>query len=165
MTDRIAIPKSRRMLLSWVNIALHLHMAMFNIGKAVAFVSKKEEDADELIKKAKFIYDRIPETEIPKEYKPRVEYKFCQMNFPELDSSIRGFPQGADQLRQFTFSAIMADEMAFWENAQLMYAASFPTLEGGGKFTAISSPAPGFFKRLVFDRLEDNVANDSSESG
>jgi hypothetical protein len=122
-------------------------------GRSVAFVSKKEDDADELIRKAKFILEHIPEEEWPKELRPKWEYKYGQLFFPELNSKIQGFPQGADQLRQYTFSAIMADEMAFWEDAEQMFAASFPTLEGGGRFTAISSPAPGFFKRLVFDRI------------
>jgi hypothetical protein len=75
---------------------------------------------------------------------------------------IQGFPQGADQLRQFTFSGILADEMAFWNDAQEMYSASFPTLEGGGRFTAISSPGAGFFKALVFDQL-DRFGNEKEE--
>jgi len=47
--------------------------------------------------------------------------------------------------------------MAFWSDAEKMYSASIPTLEGGGKLTGVSSPAPGFFKRLVFDTLDSEV--------
>lgn len=151
----VAVPKSRRMFMSWCNIALHTHLAMWHKGRDVAFVSKKEDDADELVRRAKFIIENIPEQKIPKELVPKWEYKYGKLTFPEIGSSIQGFPQGADQLRQFTFSALMADEMAFWDKAEEMYSASFPTLEGGGRFTAISSPGPGFFKRLVFDKLEE----------
>lgn len=153
----IAVPKSRRMFMSWMNIALYLWDTMFNIGRANAFVSKKEDDADELIKRAKFILEHIPEDLIPKDLIPKYEYTYGKLKFPELNSTIQGFPQGSDQLRQFTLSGILGDEMAFWDDAQLMYSASFPTLEGGGRFTAISSPGPGFFKQLVFDELDDKT--------
>lgn len=150
----IAVPKSRRMFMSWMNIALYTWDTAFHIGKFNAFVSKKEDDANELIVKSKFILDNIPETALPREFIPKYDDTYGKLKFPELNSMIQGFPQGADQLRQFTFSGILGDEMVFWEDAQAMYAASFPTLEGGGRFTAISSPGPGFFKRLVFDQLD-----------
>lgn len=150
----IAVPKSRRMVMSWTNVALYTWDTMFNVGIANAFVSKKEDDADELVRRSKFIVENLDEELLPKALIPAHEYKFGKLSFPEINSSIEGFPQGADQLRQFTFSGILADEMAFWENAQAMYSSSVPTLEGGGRFTAISSRAPGFFKRLVHDQLD-----------
>lgn len=149
----IAVPKSRRMFMSWMNIILYTWDTAFHIGRFNAFVSKKEEDANELVVRAKFVLDRIPEACIPKALMPKYEYTFGKLRFPELNSMIQGFPQGADQLRQFTFSGILADEMAFWDNAEDMYSGAFPTLEGGGRFTAISSAAPGFFKYLVHDQL------------
>lgn len=54
--------------------------------------------------------------------------------------------------------------MAFWEDSQKMYASAMPTIEGGGKFTAISSAGPGFFKRLVFDNLDDELTDAAEES-
>jgi len=158
---KILVPKSRRMYMSWANIALYLWDTMFHVGRYNAFVSRKEESADELVKRAEFIYDNIPESVIPKDLLPRKEPKFCHLAFPEIESRIQGFPQGADQLRQFTFSGILGDEMAFWSDAQKMYAASIPTLEGGGRFTGVSSPAPGFFKALVFDKLELYTGGDT----
>jgi hypothetical protein len=150
----LAVPKSRRMFMTWANITLYLWDTVFHLGRNNAFVSKKEDDSDELVKKAKFILDNIPEHEIPKDLLPRYKYTQCKLEFASIDSIIRGFPSGADQLRQFTFSGILGDEVAFWDNAEQMYAASFPTLEGGGRMTLVSSPAPGFFKRLVFDMLD-----------
>lgn len=151
----IAVPKSRRMMMSWVNIALFTWDAMWNRGRAYAFVSKKEDDSDDLVKRAKFVVENLDEKLVPKELVPRCEYKYGKLTFPDIGSSISGFASGADQLRQFTFTGILADEIAFWTEAQKMYAASFPTLEGGGRFTAVSSPAPGFFKALVMDDLEE----------
>lgn len=151
---RIAVPKSRRMFMSWANIVLYLHDTLFNIGRHQGFVSKKEEDADHLITRAEFIYDHIPEDKIPRALLPKKSRKYCHLDFPEIHSKIQAFASGADQLRQFTLSGILADEMAFWPDAQKMYSGAMPTLEGGGRITCISSAGPGFFKELVFDRLD-----------
>ena len=150
----MAIPKTRRMTFSWTTICLYLHDAIFNRVRNFAFVSKKEDDADDLIRRAKFIFDHIPEDKIPRALLPECEYKFNSLSFPSLDSKIRGFPQGADQLRQFTFSGIFGDESAFWDQAEEFYSATFPTIDGGGRMTLVSSPAPGFFKRLCFDAMD-----------
>lgn len=159
----IAVPKSRRMFMSWMNIALYTWDTTFHLGRFNGFVSKKEDDADELVKRAKFILDHIPPDKLPRDLIPRYDYTYGKLKFPETNSMLQGFPQGADQLRQFTFSGLMFDEMAFMDNAQNAYSSSFPTLEGGGRFTALSSPAPGFFKRLVFDQL-DSLGRDTEET-
>lgn len=150
----LGVPKTRRMTMSWYTIALYVWDTIFNEGRFNAFVSKKEDDAHELVMRAKFIIDHIPEDKIPRGYLPRYEHKFCVLEFPEIQSKIEGFPQGADQLRQFTFSGIFGDESAFWENAQKFYSASYPTIDGGGRMTLVSSPAPGFFKKLCFDAMD-----------
>lgn len=150
----MAIPKTRRMTMSWYTIALYVWDTIFHKGRFNAFVSKKEDDADELVKRAKFIVENIPPEMIPKELIPKHVPKYCSLEFPEIQSKIEGFPQGADQLRQFTFSGIFGDESAFWEQAQQFYSASFPTIDGGGRMTLVSSPAPGFFKKIVFDAID-----------
>lgn len=155
---RIAVPKSRRMFMSWCCISLHLWDALFHQGRNIAVVSKKEDDADEIIQRAEFILNNLREEDWPTELRPKWTKTFNKIVFPQLDSQIQGFPQGADQLRQFTFSRIMADEMAFWDKASEMYASTVPTLDGGGAITAISSAAPGFFKQLVYDELTDDKA-------
>ena len=150
----IAVPKSRRMTMSWITISLYVWETIFHKGRFTAFVSKKEDDADFLVKRAKFIIDNLDRTKIPQDLIPAYEDKFCFLNFPELNSKIQGFPQGADQLRQYTFSGIFGDESAFWENAEKFYSASLPTIDGGGRMTLVSSPAPGFFKKLCFDAMD-----------
>ena len=154
----IAVPKSRRMTMSWTNIALYLWDTIFHQGRLNAFVSKKEEDAKELVERAEFIFDHIPTDLIPKSLLPKKKTKSSPpvLEFPEINSKIQGFPMGADQLRQFTFSGILGDECAFWPEAMKFYSAAFPTLEGGGRMSLISSPAPGFFKKLVYDKLDSD---------
>lgn len=150
----IGVPKSRRMFMSWVNIGLFTWDTMFHIGRHAGVVSKKEEDADQLIERMKFILEHIPEAELPKDLRPQWERVYCELRFPELNSKVHAYPQGADQLRQYTFSRLLFDEMAFWPDAEAAFASAMPTLEGGGGCTAISSPAEGFFQRLVFDQID-----------
>jgi len=160
----LAIPKSRRMTCSWSFIADNVHDVMFGKGRFNAFVSKKEDDAGELVSRAEFIYNNIPEWRIPRELLPKLKNgKMKQsppiMEFEETYSKIQGFPQGASQLRQFTLSRIFGDECAFWENAEEFYSASKPTIDGGGGMDLVSSRAPGFFKKLVFDELDRKDLN------
>lgn len=146
---------------SWNFISLYLWDTIFHPGRFNGFVSKKEDDAGELVERAEFIYNQIPEWRIPRALLPKIKAgKMTRqppvLEFPEINSKIQGFPQGAGQLRQYTLSGILGDECAFWEQAQQFYSASQPTLEGGGRMTLISSRSPGFFKKLVFDRLDSD---------
>lgn len=155
----IACAKSRRMFCSWNFISLYLHDTVFRSGRFNAFVSKKEDDAGDLISRAEFIFRTIPEWRIPRALLPALKNgKMSKqpplMEFEEINSKLQGMPQGAEQLRQYTLSGILGDECAFWENAQEFYSASKPTLDGGGKMTLISSRSPGFFKKIVFDQLD-----------
>lgn len=154
MCPLLAIPKTRRMTFSWTTIGLYTHDFIFQKVRFFAFVSKKEEDANELVLRAKFILDHIPEDKIARELIPKYNYTFNNLKAPEVDSKIQGFPQGADQLRQFTFSGVFGDESAFWDQAEEFYSATLPTIDGGGRMTLVSSVAPGFFKRLCFDAMD-----------
>ena len=146
----LAIPKSRRMMMTWTMALCHLWLAMFHEGANVFFVSDKEEKSDALVKRAEFIFDHIPAGRL---LLPKKRSKFCLMEFPGLNSCIRGVPQGAGQLRQYTATAIFADEIAFWERGQETFSASRPTIEGGGRFTCVSSAQEGFFQDLCFDTI------------
>jgi hypothetical protein len=151
---RFLVPKSRRVLVSWTMVALHCWLARFFPGTTVAFVSRKQglndsEGAAELVRRVKFIEEHLPVELEPLPF----QYNFARLKYPSIGSEVMGVAQGADQLRQYTLTAIFADEMAYWELAHDTYSASIPTLEGGGRFTGVSSANPGFFKQAVFDSL------------
>jgi len=159
---KLAIPKSRRMTASWTFISLSLWDCLFHKGRSWALCSKKEEDSKELIQRAKFIYDHIPEEILSKNLLPKLKRGEMQssppvMDFEEIYSKLQGFPAGANQLRQRGFSGILQDECCFWENAEDAYASAKPTIDGGGRMVMISSRSiedGGFFKKIVFDRLD-----------
>lgn len=159
---KLAIPKSRRMTVSWTFIALAVWDVIFHKGRSWAFTSKKEEDAKELVERAEFILNHIPPEVLGKEYIPKVKNGKMQtsppvLDFPEVSSRIQGFPQGGNQLRQRGFSGILEDECAFQEESEDTYAAAEPTIKGGGRMIKVSSRAVddgGFFKKIVFDKLD-----------
>lgn len=155
----IAVPKSRRMTMSWTCIALNLWLAIFGKGRHIAFVSKKEDDAADLVSRAEFIFNHIPEDKIPRGLLPKIKGGKATkappiLEFEGTSSIIRGTAMGADQLRQFTFTSIFGDESAFWPEAEKFYAAAKPTIDGGGRMTLVSSRSPGFFKKIVFDQID-----------
>jgi hypothetical protein len=155
----LAIPKSRRMVCSWGFIAMFTWDTIFHPGRFNAFVSKKEDDSGELVSRAEFIYHKIPDWRIPRGLLPKLENNKMSkqppvMNFADIHSKIQGFPQGSDQMRQFTFSGMLFDEWAFWDQAQAAYSGAKPTLDGGGRLVGISSRSPGFFKKVVFDQMD-----------
>lgn len=148
----LAIPKSRRMMLTWCMLACHLWQALFFPRSAVFIQSKKEDDSDFLMgdKRMLFIYNQLPKA-IPW---PTVVHKHCSLEFSN-GSYVRGVAQGADQLRQFTATCVLCDEMAFWEQAMSTWTALKPIIQGGGKVAMISSAGPGFFQRIVEGRIKD----------
>jgi len=156
---KLAIPKSRRLTVSWTFIGLALHNCIFFKGRSWALVSKKELDSLELIQRAKFIYDHIPEDKIPRSLLPKLKRDDMQsspptMEFPETYSKLMGFPSGANQMRQRGFSGLFFDEAAFWEDAEAAYASAEPTVKGGGSLWMVSTRFPGFFKKIVYDQLD-----------
>ena len=158
---KVALPKSRRMTVSWTIIAFALWDVIFHKGKFWAFTSKKEEDAKELVSRAEFIFKNIPKDMISPELLPKLKNDRMQtsppvLDFEEIYSKIQGFPQGGNQLRQRGCSGIFEDECAFQEESEDTYVAAEPTIKGGGRMIKVSSRAiedKGFFKRIVFDQL------------
>lgn len=161
---KLAIPKSRRLTVSWTFIALAVWDVIFHKGRSWAFVSKKELDSLELVQRAKFIYDHIPPEMIAPDLLPKPKRGEMQssppvLEFAEIYSKIMGFPSGGNQLRQRGFSGILEDECAFWEDAEAAYASAEPTIKGGGRMVMVSTRYPGFFKKIVYDRLDEKDLN------
>ena len=87
----IAIPKSRRMMITWLTVYLHLWLAMWHPGVAAFFVSESERKSEDMVKKAEFMFRHIPDDVM---LKPKVKTRQCLIEFPGLDCFIRGLPDG-----------------------------------------------------------------------
>ena len=85
-----------------------------------------------------------------------------EIRFPN-GSKIVGIPEGADQLRQFTSSSILADEFGTWEYPRAAYTGMRPTIEGGGRLCILSSAYPGTWAEMVKGkRFDAGVGDDGS---
>jgi hypothetical protein len=144
----LLVAKSRRMTVSWLMCFLHLWLTMFHEGIAAFIVSDSERKSAELIQRCEFIYDHIPEDVM---LKPKIRSKHCLLEFPGLNSFLMGIPEGADQLRGYTATALLFDEFAFWDKPRESLGAARPCIDGGGRVTIVSSPLEGPFQDLVFD--------------
>src|SRR5690606_27998644 len=127
-------------------------LARYRPGSLIAIVSRKEGQTDsegskELVRRIKFMHEHLP----PEVATVPMEYQSGRIRSASLHSEIAAIGQGHDQLQAYAVTAILCDEFAFWEKAQETYAASLPTLEGGGRLTIISSANPGYFKLLCHD--------------
>lgn len=150
--DLIAIEKTRQMMASWIMCGLALWDTMFKEGRRTFIMSKKEKDANGLIDRIKIIYNRLPE-EMKNRF-PRDQDKYLEVKWTKRSSIIQGMPQGPDQVRSYTASLIILDEASFQEKAEKVFEASQPSIIGGGKFMAVSTPnGREWFWRTVYDEV------------
>lgn len=149
----LLIPKSRQIMASWLFTALYLWDTQFHKGRYNYFQSKKEEDADYLVRdRAGFILENQPSFLWPKGFDPKKDITYCKINFASLRSCIHGIPEGGDQIRSKVPSGLLSDEAAFQPQFKESIEAVKPCITGGGRVTCLSSANPGFFQDLVEDR-------------
>ncbi len=147
----LAVAKSRQMMATWLFSALYLWDTLHK-GKLNFFQSKKEEDANSVLDRSKFIYSYLPTVlkwgavdystfrDLSNVPAPTARDVYCNLSFPWLHSEIVAIPQGGDVIRMHTASGIFSDEDAFQEEAEAAFEAAKPTIEGGGRLTKASSP-------------------------
>ena len=155
-SPRIAIPKSRQIMITWTCIAYLVMKAVFWRHRLIFCQSKKEEDAAMLIDRAKHIYEHLPWWMKQASPLKRALHKlpFNKLIFTN-GSMMWGVPQGADVLRQYTASIIFGDESAFQEKAEDAYKAAKPTVDGGGQIILVSSAnGKNFFYRICYDKMD-----------
>jgi phage FluMu gp28-like protein len=152
----LLVAKSRQMLITWLFIALYVWDSIMHQGRYTFFQSKKEDDSGNLkiplslLSRAKFIIDNLPPLVKPLY---QVSQTPCIIYFPTTTSTIHAISQDSDAVRQYTATGILADELAFQENAEEAFRAVIPTLAGKGRFTGISSSnGKNFFYRLYSDK-------------
>lgn len=135
-TDRrLVILKSRQMLVTWTAVAFALWEAIFRGNTDILFISKREDDAKEAIRRIKFIYDRLPEF-----LKPRTgENTKYVLEFPARQSRLMALPTHPNIGRTYSPTRIIWDEMASTPFDDDIFASLQPSLDGGGYFVGIST--------------------------
>jgi hypothetical protein len=152
----LLIPKPRRMRLSWLMMALHTWRFLFYPGSKVFILSSKEGKSKELIDRAEFILARlVSHAGMPADALPVWTRQQAppSLTIPKGLSQMVGLPEGPDQLRQFTATAIFADEIGTWTWPRASWGGMIPCIEGGGQIAVVSSAFPGFWRQLVSGEL------------
>jgi len=155
----VFIEKSRDMMATWLAVTCYTWDTLFHKGRQNIFQSEDAAKTLELVQRAAFIYNNQP-----KFLKDVMPARFAQgaaksgfVSVPGLGSEILGFPQGADQIRQYHPSGVFQDEAAFQEMAGAAFMAIKPAIQQGGRFTAVSSANPSWFMLACTDRTDEVV--------
>lgn len=133
----LVTPKSRQMMLTWLFSSIGTHETLFRSARTTAWISKKFDDANATVeKRIKFVADKLP-----KDRFPVPNYRFIKgiLDCDDSGSIIRAMGEDAKGLRQYTFSWVFSDEVGFQDQANEIIRASLPTVNGGGRFTQVSS--------------------------
>lgn len=153
----MAIEKSRDMMATWLIVTCYTWDTLFHKGKQNIFQSETASKTRELVRRADFIFKNQPSW--LKSIHPAITSeggnKAGYLVVPSLQGSeIIGFPQGADKVRQYHPSGFFSDEAAFNPEAGNTFAAVKPSIQNGGRYTAVSSANPSFFQHICQDTVE-----------
>ena len=78
---------------------------------------------------------------------------YCMMEFLHNKSRIIGLSQNPDDVKGYTASNIFSDEVAAQERARETFVAMKPTLDGGGRYIAVSTPlGRNYFYNMVHEQ-------------
>lgn len=151
--------KARQLGLSWLALAFAVHGLVFQPGYSVVALSKREDEAKELVRRVKLILEYLPPFIIRKKDKHLPENytgptwdattTYVSVYHPEskVPAMFTSFTSSPDSARSFTASLVILDEWAFQMYAQEIWAAAYPVINRptGGKVIGISTAKIGSF--------------------
>jgi hypothetical protein len=145
----LLILKARQLGISWLVCAYAVWLCLYRPSRLVLFFSIGQGEANEMMRRATAIYWRLsPElrASLPKPIKDNTE----ELRF-DNGSAIQSLPSRKSAGSSYTASLIVLDEFAKNENAEALYTAVKPTIDGGGRMIVLSTAhgAGNLFYRLV----------------
>jgi hypothetical protein len=138
MTERaVLILKARQLGISWLVCAYALWICLFNPGRVVLAFSRGQNEADELIRRVRVMYERLPG------WLRLVCPKLTKTNTSDLawanGSRMESFPATKGAGRSLTASLLIMDEFAWMQFATEVYTAAKPTIDNGGQMVILST--------------------------
>lgn len=133
----ILILKARQLGISWLCCSYALWLCLFQPGKVALLFSKGQNEANELLRRVRVLYERLPEWF--KEKSP----KLVKSNTTTLEwdngSRIISLPATQSAGRGMTASLVILDEAAFLKWGTELYTALKPTIDAGGQLIILST--------------------------
>jgi hypothetical protein len=145
----LLILKARQLGISWLICAYALWLTLHRPSRLVLFFSIGQGEANEMMRRVAAMYWRLsPELRgaLPSPEKNNTE----ELRFSN-GSAIQSLPSRKSAGSGYTASLIVLDEFAKNENAEALYTAVKPTIDGGGSMIVLSTAhgAGNLFYRLV----------------
>lgn len=153
----IILLKARQLGLSWLALAYAVWRILHASGYQVVALSKKEDDAKELVRRVKFILKHLPGFLIQERGRTADDWQgpvwegtslSVTIHHPGKEPSVfNSMSSGPDSGRSFTANLVILDEWAFQQWAEEIWSAAYPTINrpSGGQVIGISTA-----KRLTF---------------
>lgn len=130
---QVIILKARQLGMSWLVIAFAVWLCIYHPGQTVMVFSKDQESANEMVRRAKGIFNRLT-------HKP---VQLATDNVATLswnnESRIKSFAATQDAGSSFTGSLTILDEFAKMQYAEALYTSVKPTIDDGGRIIIIST--------------------------
>ncbi|HEY5585706.1 MAG TPA: terminase family protein [Ruminiclostridium sp.] len=153
--------KARQLGLTWLTLAYAVWCMMFKPGYMVVALSKKDDDAKELVRRVSFILRYMPES-----IKPIINATTSQVTILHKDgepSTFKSFTAAPDSGRSFTANLVILDEWAFQQWARDIWTAAYPTINRptGGKLIGLSTIERGSLFEDIWtaSKTGDNTFN------
>lgn len=156
--------KARQLGLTWLALHIAAHMMLTKQGCTVIALSKREDEAKEMIRRIVMMFDHMPQLVRREEwYGARLESTTSDVaiTFPNgLQSTITAFTAAEDAGRSFTANLVILDEWAFQQFADKIWKAAYPTVSSpeGGKVIGLSTIKRGTLFEKLFT-TENNGFN------
>lgn len=144
--QRVAVAKSRQMIVSWLLCAFCAWWARFHPNQYIIWQTQKKEDADKMVALAGGDKDlgylgrmQFIEHNLPPWMRLKIRESEGKLSYPN-GSLIEAVAGGADQVRGKVASVIVEDEYAYQADAKGVYQAVAPLIQKATKFVCVSTP-------------------------
>lgn len=133
----VLILKARQLGISWLCCSYALWLCLFQPGKVALLFSKGQNEANELLRRVRVLYERLPDW-----FKEKCA-KVTKSNTTTLEwdngSRVISLPGTKSAGRGMTASLVILDEAAFLKWGTELYTALKPTIDAGGQLIILST--------------------------
>lgn len=154
MLERLVVTlKARQLGVSWLAAIFALWTAMFRPGQSVLLLSRNQADADKLLDKVAFVFERLPDW-----LKPEAIVLERSIRFPVLGSEIESMPASKGVGRSRTASLVILDEWAFQPWARTIFLALKAVVDKGRLLGISTANGQGALHTAIFQAARDGQA-------
>ena len=136
-TRLVVVLKARQLGVSWLAAMYALWVAIRRPGQSVLLISRNQADAEKLLAKVAYVYERLPA------WKPRAVPLTRTIRFPGLGSEIEALPATENVGRSRTAQLVILDEHAHQPYARKIFLAVKAVAEKGQVLSISSANGQG----------------------